>query len=230
MLFRSRTFNINAAIVPFLSGERLGLAYDPTGQNGRGTFWITGQLNVAGSPWRRLEFTRPMQPGGSQVIDTAPIPEGTMGMAYDETLGNFYCFSSEPIITPSGNPVQVNGIEISGFTNQPTGVQFCGDLTLPNAGGPPGGTAAGMTLYRTFDGPNSELRFACVAETTQGQFYYEIAGPFRYGYSRYGTCGMQGGPPFLGGTFDVTLSGVPNTLLAMLFLGSSSAKIGRAHV
>ena len=41
-----------------------------------------------------------------------------------------------------------------------------------------------------------------------------------YGYSRYGRLGMQGGPPFVGANFDITLSGVPNSLLAALFLGN----------
>ena len=77
-----------------------------------------------------------------------------------------------------------------------------------------------MSMYRTFGGVSSEARFACVASLGGEQFYYELAGPYRYGYSRYGTLGMQGGPPFVGANFDITLSGVPNSLLAALFLGN----------
>jgi hypothetical protein len=211
---------------PFMTGARLSLAFDPDGDDnngvpGGGTFWIGGPTTA--TSWDAFEFDR----AGNVVTDalgqpnTFDIPPKTEGMDYDKTLGNFYCFSSDPVVKPNGTTVRCNGTEISGHTGKMTGVRFCGDLALQVPGTPPGGVAAAMSIYRTA-GQRSELRFACLAETgpTQ-QHYYELAGPFRYGYSRYGTIGMQNGPPFLGGSIDITLHGVPNSLFGMMFLGSN---------
>ncbi|MFT4511933.1 MAG: hypothetical protein ACI91B_000616 [Planctomycetota bacterium] len=229
---QSRSFAINVA-TPFTVGQRLSMTFDPTGGDilgapGVGTFWLGGQT-TAGN-WIALEYTRniPGLPVGAIGIptgDTMDIPPNTQGMDYDETLGNFYSFTSEPLVNPSGTTIRCNGVEISGYDGLPTGVRFCGDLGLHVPGTPPGGVAAAMSVYRTA-GAQSELRFACVVDTAANQqYYYELAGPFRYGYSRYGTIGMQSGPPFLGGPFDITLDGVPNSLLGMMFLGSGVANI-----
>lgn len=219
--------SVQLQVAPFNPNQRMSLAFDPTGNNGTGTFWIAGQIGAAGA-WRAMEFDRggnPVIPAGGGGPNAFDVPDQTVGMVYDETLGNFYTFSADPVITPSGAVVRTNGVEISGFTEQETGVRFCGDLTQQVAGGPAGGVASAMTMYRTFGGTNSEIRFACIADVGQTQFAYELAGPYRYGYSRYGTCGMQNGPPFLGGTFDVTLSGVPNSVFAVMFLGTGSANV-----
>lgn len=209
-------------LTPFASNQRMSLTFDPSGDNGAGTFWVAGQLGAAGG-WRAIEFDRAGVPtAGANFID---VPSNTVGMAYDETLGNFYTFSADPIINPNGVAIQTNGSEISAFDGLETGVKFCGDLTQQAVGGPPGGIASSMTMYRTFGGINSEIRFVCVADVGQTQYVYELAGPYRYGYSRFGTCGMQNGPPFLNGTFDITLSGVPNSLFAVMFLGAGSANI-----
>src|SRR5690606_21740344 len=216
--------NVQVPVSPFAVGTKLSLAFDPTGDSGQGTFWIAGR--VAGGNSRAIELDRAGAPtGGAGAGGVFDVPAATNGIDYDETLGNFYCFSADTVITPSGTPVQSNGIEISGYTGLPTGVRFCGDLNIQAPGVPPGGIATAMTLYRTFGGPQSELRFACVVGVGPDQYFYELAGPYRYGYSRYGTCGMQNGPPFLGGAFDVTLTGVPNSLFGMLFIGTSSANI-----
>lgn len=215
---------------PFLVGQRLSLAFDPTGNApngppGGGTFWISGP--TAGGGWAAFEFNR----AGNIVLNTLgqPVsfntPPQTAGMDYDETLGNFYCFSSNPVATPSGVTIHCNGTEISAFTGLPTGVRFCGDLALQVPGSPPGGFATAMSLYRTA-GPRSELRFLCLSDHgPTEQHLYVLAGPFRYGYSRYGTIGMQNGPPFLGGAIDITLEGVPNSLFGMMFLGNSVSNI-----
>jgi hypothetical protein len=221
-----QTLDTTIPQAPFLVGQRLSLAFDPTGDDangtpGGGTFWIGGQTTA--TSWDAFEFDR----AGNVVTDalgqpnTFDIPPKTEGMDYDDTLGNFYCFSSDPVVRPLGPAIRCNGTEISGHTGKMTGVRFCGDLALQVPGTPPGGVAAAMSIYRTA-GQRSELRFACLAETgpTQ-QHYYELAGPFRYGYSRYGTIGMQNGPPFLGGSIDITLHGVPNSLFGMMFLGSN---------
>lgn len=216
--------------VPFLPNQRLSIAFDPTGTDssgvvGAGTFWIAGPVGAAG--WRALEFDRSGNFAGiaGGPPNSMDIPANTQGIDYDDTLGNFYCFTSEPFVNPSGTTIRCNGVEISGYTGLETGVRFCGDLGLQLPSVPPGGVAASMSVYRTA-GVESELRFACVADTGPNQqHYYELAGPYRYGYGRFGSAGMQNGPPFLGGTFDVTLEGVPNSLFGMLFLGSTVANI-----
>lgn len=213
-----KTVVIPANVAPFVANQPLGLAYNPDGAGGVGSFWITGQIGPPANNWRAFEYSVATAAQGS--IANMPMPPETTGLAYDETLGNFYSFSRNAVARPNGPPSRVNGNEISGYTRQPTGVRFCGDLRIPNPGGSPGGGAAGMSMYRTFGGVSSEARFACVASLGGEQFYYELAGPYRYGYSRYGRLGMQGGPPFVGANFDITLSGVPNSLLAALFLGN----------
>jgi hypothetical protein len=215
----ARTVVIPANVAPFLPNQPLGLAYNPDGDGGNGSYWITGQIGPPANNWRAFEY--PVATAAQGSVSSMPMPPQTTGLAYDETLGNFYSFSRDLVPRPNGLPSRVNGNEISGYSRLPTGVRFCGDLRIPNPGGTPGGAAAGMSMYRTFGGVTSEARFACVASLGGEQYYYELAGPYRYGYSRYGTLGMQSGPPFVGGSFDVTLSGVPNSLLAALFLGNS---------
>lgn len=213
---------------PFAPNQRMSLTFDPSGDNGAGSFWVAGQI-AGTNNWRAIEYDRTGQFAGGAVTNIIDVPDGTVGMTYDAALGNFYTFSAEPITNPSGIAIRTNGTEISAFDGAETGVKFCGDLTQQAVGGPPfgppGGIASSMTMYRTFGGTRSEIRFICVADVGSSQYLYELAGPYRYGYSRYGTCGMQNGPPFLGGTFDITLSGVPNSLFAVMFLGAGSANI-----
>ena len=212
--------SVQLLVPPFAANQKMGLAFDPSGDTGAGSFWVAGQTTTTGT-WRALEFDRAGVLTGA-VLNSFDVPSETSGMAYDATLGNFYCFSANTTSGPSGTPIRSNGTEISGFDGLPTGVRFCGDLNLQPAGGAlPGGIASAMSMYRTFTGLNSQVQFTCIADFGADQYLYELAGPFRYGYSRYGSCGMQNGPPFLGGNFDVTLSGVPNSLFAVMFLGSS---------
>jgi len=200
------------------TNQRLGLAYDPTGEFGAGTFWVTAP-SVLTPGWSAYEFNQ----AGLLIDERTGLPPQTHGYAYDEALGNFYAFSADPVPRTTGPDSRVNGYEISGFDHERTGVRFCGDLLQP--GLVPGGTAAGLDVYRTESNGRSELRLMCVADLGTQQVFYELAGPYRYGYSRFGRCGMQNGPPFVGETFDVTLEGVPNTIAGVLFLGSTVANI-----
>jgi len=210
---------IPAPNAPFAANQRLGLAFDPDGNGGLGSFWVTGQTSVAPNTWRAFEYAAAGP--ATQPLGDIAVPSDTVGLAYDETLGNFYAFSREIVPRPSGGVSRVNGYEISASSNLETGVRFCGDLTVPNPQGPNGGVAGAISMYRTFGGNTSEARLVCVATVGPNQFYYELAAPYRYGYSRYGRLSMDNGPPFVGGSYDLTLSGVPNTLLAVAFLGGS---------
>jgi hypothetical protein len=192
-----------------------GLAFDPSGDNGAGSFWISDPAGTA------YELNR----AGTQILDQTPIQPGCSGLGYDDTLGYFYGFSNTPQPAPPGQ-VRVNGFEWSGYDLQPTGVEFCGDITIPNPGGPPGGIAKGFEVYRPRGSQTSQLRMVCVVDVAAPQprtLLYEVAGPYRFGWSQLGRCGMRGGPPFVGSpSFQVTLTGVPNTLGAVLFIGFSN--------
>jgi len=204
---------------PFAGNQRMGLAFDRSGGTGAGTFWVAGQTTATGA-WRAVEFDR----AGIATGQAFNVPPQTVGLTYDSFLGNFYCMSTAAVITPSGLTCQTNGYEISGWNDQPTGVRFCGDMTMQSApGAPAGGVASSLSMYRNFTGLRTQIQFLIASDMGVEMFAQEVAGPYRYGYSRYGTCGMQNGPPFPGGSFDVTLSGVPNSLFAVMFMGSGSA-------
>jgi hypothetical protein len=214
-----------AAVVP--TNKPLGLAFDPTGEFGNGTFWVssTDQGNVG----TMREFSRSAATPGA-LIDTRPLPPECRGLAYDDTLGNFYAFSRDSRPSPS-SPIEVNGFEVSGYDFQPTGTRFCGDLTIPNGGGPRGGSAASLEVYRSRAQPTAQLNLVCLVDAPNSvpptQWIYELAGPFGFGWSVLGRCRMKntgpfGGVPFLGSTMEVSLTGVPNSLFAMMFLGFSN--------
>lgn len=195
--------------------QDFGLAFDPSGDTGAGSFWVSDQAGTA------YEFNR----AGTAILDQHAIPPGCSGLGYDDTLGYFYGFSNTPRPAPPG-VVRVNGFEWSGYDFQTTGVEFCGDIRIPSAGGP-GGIANGLEVYRPRGSATSQLRMACVVDVSgpvlNRKLLYVLAGPFRFGWSQVGHCGMSGGPPFVGSTsFQVTLTGVPNTLGAILFVGLSN--------
>lgn len=195
---------------PTTTSQRFGLAFDRTGNLGVGTFWVSDPAGAA------FEFDR----NTGALLHTVPIPTGTFGLGYDETFGQFLGFTDTPRPTPYGIS-RINGYEWSAYDEQLTGIEFCGDLRIPNPGGPAGGIASGFEVYRTR--ATGELRMIAVAQLTSGPVVYEMAGPFRFGWSQMGHCGMRGGPAFEGSpTFEVTLEGVPHALVAALYGGFSN--------
>lgn len=200
-----------------------GLAFDPSGDLGAGTFWVSDQAGNA------YEFRR----SNGALLTTASFGGGTTdvtGLGYDDTLGRFYGFSRQVQPTPT-TPVRASGFEWSGYDLQRTGNRFCGDLTLPNGAGPRGGLAGGLEVFRSRATPTSQLTMVCIVDTPNNpngqQWLYEVAGPFGFGWSLLGRCGMRDtgpfrGLPFVGNTLEVTLTGVPDTLFASLFLGFSN--------
>lgn len=197
---------------PPTPSQRFGLAFDPSGGVGAGTFWVSDPLGFA------YEFSR-----AGTLLETTPIRPGTLGLGYDATFGHFLGFSDDPRPAFAFGTSRVNGYEWSAHDGLPTGVEFQGDLRIPNGLGPPGGIASGFEVYRSR--ATGELRMIAVARlsTPPGSVVYEMAGPFRFGWSQFGECGMRGGPAFEGSpTFEVTLSGVPTTLVAVLYAGLSN--------
>lgn len=202
---------------PLPPGQPFGLAFEPTGNLGNGSFWITG--NDGSGNGQALEWSR-----NGTLIDGHAVPAGCAGLGYDEALGNFYGFSRATRPSPLG-PVQVNGFEWSNYDHQLTGVEFCGDLTIPNGTGPRGGLAGGLHAYRPKGPATSELRLVCVVDVpAQGkQLLYELAAPFGFGWSQFGRMGMAGGPPFVGNSgWQVKLFGVPEAIAAVFVIGFSN--------
>ncbi|MBL9079688.1 MAG: hypothetical protein JNL08_19455 [Planctomycetes bacterium] len=193
-------------------GQQFGLAFDPSGAFGAGTFWVSDPTGFA------YEFAR-----SGALLETATIPGGVVGLGYDATFGHFLGFSQAPRPGGSFGVSQINGFEWSAYDGLPTGVEFCGDLRINNPGGPAGGVASGFEVYRTRS--TGELRMIAVArlQSPPSSVVYEMAGPFRFGWSQFGECGMQGGPAFEGSpTFQVTLNTVPTTLVGALYAGLSN--------
>jgi len=185
--------------------HRFGLAFQRSGQQGQGTFWITDQFGNG------YEFSRT----GALLRQVQNLPPNVVGAGYDDVFGNFYWLSSQPRLTPQG-PVGVVGHEWSGHTMQPTGTTFYGNLQLPNPGGPRGGVASGLEVYRRADG---SLRATCVVQAANRSMLYELKGPFRFGASLLGTIGMRGLPFEGSNNFQVTLRGLPNAAFASLYVG-----------
>ncbi len=203
--------NVLLAGFPAIPAQDFGLAFDPTGDTGAGTFWVTDNAGNA------YEFAR----SGALLTTHGNLPPGVTGAGYDYDHGNFYLLSRAPRATPLG-ALRVNGSEWSGYTHAPTGVEFCGDLNLPNPNGPRGGIAGGLEVYRRR--VTREFRMVC---TTQLQnpsrsVVYELHGPFRFGRSIAGRCRMSGGPWFGGSpTCTIGLETRPTATFATLYAGFS---------
>jgi hypothetical protein len=202
---------------PPTASTEFGLAFDPSGELGAGTFWISDPTGSA------HEFSR-TPPFAGVLLETRPIPTGITGLGYDDTFGHFLGFSRTPRPTPGFGVSQINGYEWSAYDFLPTGIEFCGDLRIANGAGTAGGVASGFDVYRTR--ATGELRLIAVTRLTSpapSSRVYEMAGPFRFGWSQMGRCGMRGGPAFEGSpTWQVTLQGVPDAIAAALYVGLSN--------
>lgn len=214
------------SLVP--ANQMLGLAFEPSGEQGLGTFWVSA-TDAAGQG-RLLEFSRAAATPGA-LLQSAPMEPDCSGLGYDDTLGRFYAFRNTPQATPTA-PIQAHGYEISAYDLQPTGARFCSDLTAQNGAGPRGGVARGLEVWRSRSQPRSQLELACVVATAGNpastRSIVELAGPFAFGWSRLGRCGMANvgpynGLPFVGAPFTVELRGVPQSAFAMLYVGFSNS-------
>lgn len=221
----------STSLVP--ANQMFGLAFEPSGEQGLGTFWVSA-TDAAGQG-RLLEFSRAATTPGA-LLQSAPMEPDCSGLGYDDTLGRFYAFRQTPQATPT-SPIQAHGYEISAYDLQPTGARFCSDLTVPNGAGPRGGVARGLEVWRSRSQPKSQLELTCVVATAGNpastRSIVELAGPFAFGWSRLGRCGMANvgpynGLPFVGSPLTVELRGVPDSLFAMLWIGfsNSSSSIG----
>lgn len=212
--------DLTLPVFPPAPGQAFGLAFDPTGGGpvnpGAGSFWVS---DASGNTF---EFHRTT----GALLDTRTIAvsvpgAGFAGLGYDEKFGQFYGFSQTPRPSPFG-PLQCNGFEWSGYDFEATGSEWVGNLAIGGTT-PQGGAATGLEVYRR--SPNGDFRMVCVVRdtATSTSHLYELKGPYRFGWSQMGTCGMQGGPPFEGGTsFAVTLRGVPTPTLGILYAGFSN--------
>jgi len=207
----------NRPITASIGPGPLGLAFFPHGDGGAGTFWITDQAGTATEVDLSGALLRQLTPANNGM------PTGISGAGYDQYTGRFYWFSNTLTQTPQGS-VQVAGFEHSAYDFQPTGTKFFGDLTL-NSGGilQPGGTARGLDVTRL---SNGDFRMLCVQRVGNASHLRVLKGPFSFGWSLLGRCGMAGDPPMEGATnFNVTLSGVRHARFAMLYAGFSNTQM-----
>lgn len=203
-----------------------GITFSPPGNTGAGSFWLTDNQNQAALAGSAYEFSR----GGVLLNPTATtprtlvgrLPRQSIGSGYDPLTGMLYFMSSDPLVTPQGT-TRVNGLEISAYDYQPTGVQFFGDLRLPDPLNP-GGVVLAFDVYRR---NNGDFRAPTIVSAGGLTLLYELKGPFRFGWNLLGQCGMAGDPPMRGyANFRVTLSGVPNATGAILEAGFSNTLYG----
>ena len=146
-----------------------------SGDAGQGSFWVSSTDQGGQGALREFSAT-----SGALLGTPRPFPAGCTGLGYDDTLGRFYGFSRLPQPTPS-QPIQVNGFEVSAYDFAPTGVRFCGDLTLGNGAGPRGGVAAGFDVFRSRAAPTAQLTMVCLVDTPNNpqsqQWLYELKTP-----------------------------------------------------
>ncbi|MCA8954093.1 MAG: hypothetical protein KDE27_31585, partial [Planctomycetes bacterium] len=186
--------------LPGTTPEPLGLAFNPDGDTGNGTFLIVDQLGNG------FEVERV----NGSVIRTFPgqFPPRSAGVGYDAVFGKHYFFSSLPETTPAGT-LRVNGHEYSAYDSRPTGTRFWGNLQVPNAGGVQGGVAAGLEVYRLLRPiQRGEMRLLSVVQTATGSVVYELFGPWKFGRSRHGVTRMAGQPFENSTNFQLTLDGL----------------------
>lgn len=192
-------------VLPALAQQDYGLAYNPSGDSGLGTFVIT-------DPTGPLNGTAYEVAMSGVVLDTFAIPPGTRGAGYDHVFGNYYFWTDQLTPTPAGQ-FRTTGYVFSAYDKQPTGTRFWGSLAVPHAG-VPGGVAAGMDVYRR---PDGSLRLACVVESSQNNRLYELHGPWKFGQSLHGRTRMSGLPFEASTNFDIILDGIkPEALVTKL--------------
>ncbi|MEC7583659.1 MAG: hypothetical protein VYE77_05025 [Planctomycetota bacterium] len=206
----SRTISVSSTAN--IGSGPLGLTFFPPGDSGQGTFWITDQTGVATEIKQDGTVRQQLTPSANGM------PLGITGAGYDALLGRFYWFSDAPTATPQGT-LRVAGYEHSAYDFQPTGTKFFADLNL-GSGSLRGGVARGLDVARLSTG---ELQLLCVQRVGSDSFLTVLNGPFSFGWSLLGRCGMRGDPPMEGATnCQITLSGVPRARFAMLWAGFSN--------
>src|SRR5262249_41094047 len=142
--------------------HRFGLTFFPPGNTGAGSFWLIDDQDQPGLVGSAYEFARTGAPLSSTAAGGSlfnRLPRQVVGSGYDELTGLLYFMSNERRRPPLGVR-RTNGLEYSAYDYQPTGVQFFGDLTIPNPPNGPGGSAVAMNVYRRHDPTNPALNGA----------------------------------------------------------------------
>lgn len=186
-------------IVPagIASGTIRALAFDPNGDNGKGSLWTADfssaitEFNQAGQILRTLNPIAPI---------TAP---SSYGAAYDtdrQTVWFFGQGGSTIGTSPTTNPVgcRVVGWELDTKPKVPvlTGSMFFGDTSIPASSTtyPPGGLAGGLDFY--IDKQRGPV-LLCLAQT-QTDTIYQLYGRFQHGPQSGGEIRMHGDAPYAG--------------------------------
>lgn len=179
-------------------GTMRALAFDPTGDGGRGSLWCGSwssehvELSLTGSALRRLANVQPE----------------TFGAALDPVRRSVWWFGQTG--SSRGANTRVVATELDLATGLATGSRFFGDLTIPGIVG--GGIAGGVEFYVDQGGP--VLLLTVQADT---DWIYAVEGRFHFGTSSGGGIGADGDAAYLGNAgYGITLDGSTNDIAALL--------------
>jgi len=184
-----------------------GLAFNPDGNLGAGTLWITDGAGNAHEVTLQGLLLRSTPTGLADIS----------GAGYDPIRGSLYFFSRDGSANPT--PVTAVGTVFDVATLQPTGERFYGDLNVNAAR--TGGRSLGFDFFRR-PGPRFP-RMVCLADDTAGSdILYELGATYRFGFSCFGNISMNSSVPWLGNpSWGVTTTGAPPQSLGFLYAGFS---------
>jgi hypothetical protein len=169
------------------------LAFDPFGDNGRGSFWTADFFNpvfeVARTGTILRTFPNTFGQGGAAA--------GIYGAAFDPVRGTVWWWSQTGGIATTA---QVLGIEMDTITGRATGQRFVGDLSI--AGNRQGGVAGGAEFVQRNGVPTLLVLTQATSDTV-----YAVEGRFNHGVTCGPRIGFSGGEPAAGnGAFRIDLT------------------------
>jgi hypothetical protein len=198
------TKNWKVPVVTGLTTTR-ALAYDPNGDQGRGSLWTCNFSNT------HVEFDR----SGKALRIEKNMSPFTYGAAYDPIRKTIWWWGQGD---QTVGKIFAIGAEMDAVTGKATGNRVVGDQKVADPKFP-GGLAGGAEFYMNGGTPTLVLLTQATTDTV-----YEVYGRFSYGKASAGSLGMNGFPPLVGWTktpnFGFQVTGAKGSV-AILMLGFS---------
>ncbi len=197
--------------VPIVTGltTTRALAYDPTGDQGKGSLWT---CNYSSS---HVEFNR----AGKALRVLKNMSPFTYGAAYDPVRKTIWWWGQGD---NSLGKIFAIGAEMDTVSGLATGNRVLGDQQIADPKYP-GGLAGGAEFYMNGTTPTLVLLSQATTDTV-----VEVYGRFSYGKASVGTLGMNGFPPLVGWTktpnFGFQVTGAKGSV-AILMLGLSKVAL-----